>query len=94
MNINVYYTLTSFVMIYNIQFHMSTINGTLSPSDGSVRAMLFTECCSKGSKFSAPDTTLAVVKKGLNMWQKMHMGSVPEDWNKMAHVLLPGTVFY
>jgi hypothetical protein len=37
--------------------------------------------------------TLAVVNKGLNVWQKMHMERGPGDWNKMAHVLHTGNVF-
>jgi hypothetical protein len=71
---------------------MNTINGRLSPADGSATTMLFTHGCSKGSTFSAPDT-MAVVNKGLNMRQKMHMGRGAEEWNKMAQRLQAGTVF-
>jgi hypothetical protein len=83
---NVYCTLTFFLTIYNVQFH------TLSRADGSATTILFTHSCSKGSTFSVPYTTLAVVNKGLNMWQKMHMGRGPEDWNK-RHMCLRQELF-
>jgi hypothetical protein len=46
--------LTSFLVTHN-QFYMNTVNGTLSPADGSATIMLFTHGCGKGKTFPAPD---------------------------------------